>query len=314
MTALLAPSASYEDVYSSFRWRVPERYNIAEDVCDRHARDPSRVALIGEDDDGSKWRVTFREVQRKANRLANALLSLGLQRGDRVVIMLRQEAWTAIAHIACWKAGLVSVPVPTLFGPDAIAYRVNHAGVRTAITNSEHAPKLLEAREDAGCLEHVLLADLPRGDSSLEALVSAASEEFVNTDTSAEEPAFLNFTSGTTGNPKGALQPHRSMIGHVPGIEFSLDFFPQPGDVMWSPADWSWLAGLMNVLMSAWYHGVPVLTYREPRFDAERALWMMGKYRVRTALITPTMLKLMRQIPDPVQRFGLQLSSRHHRQ
>ena len=142
---------------------------------------------------------------------------------------------------------------------------------------------------------------------SLPQTIEAARDTFENVDTAADDPAFLNFTSGTTGNPKGALQAHRSMLGHLPGIELGFDFFPQPADCMWSPADWAWLAGLMDVLMPAWFHGVPVLTFRAPRFDPEQAYAMMGRFRVRTALLTPTMLRVMRQIPDPIGRYGLDL-------
>jgi acetyl-CoA synthetase len=97
------------------------------------------------------------------------------------------------------------------------------------------------------------------------------------------------------------------MLGHLPGAEFCLDFFPQPHDLMWSPADRSWLAGLMDVLMPAWYHGAPVLAFRAARFDPEQAFAMIGRHRVRTALLVPTMLRLMRQVPDPVGRFGANL-------
>ena len=106
---------NYEQLYRSFRWKIPARYNIAADVCDRHARDPGKVALIGVGDDGKTWEMTFREVQRKANQLANLLVSLGLVKGDRVMLLLGQNAWTAIGHVACWKAGLISVPASTLF-------------------------------------------------------------------------------------------------------------------------------------------------------------------------------------------------------
>jgi len=145
------------------------------------------------------------------------------------------------------------------------------------------------------------------GAESLPAAIEPASDAFTNVDTAAEDPAFLNFTSGTTGNPKGALQAHRSMLGHLPGAEFCLDFFPQPGDLMWSPADWAWLAGLMDVLMPAWYHGVPVLTFRAPRFDPEQAFAMIGRHGVRTTLLVPTMLRLMRQVANPVERFGVRM-------
>ena len=299
---------NYDQLYQSFRWTIPARYNIAADVCDRHARDPGKVALIGVGDDGKTWEMTFREVQRKANQLANLLVSLGLVKGDRVMLLLGQNAWTAIGHVACWKAGLISVPASTLFGADAITYRLNTVGVRIVITDAANLPTVEKARLFTPAVEHVFLVDGAAPNApSLPVTLETARDSFENVDTAADDPAFLNFTSGTTGNPKGALQAHRSMLGHLPGIELGLDSFPQPGDCMWSPADWAWLAGLMDVLMPAWFHGVPVLTFRAPRFDPEQAFAMMGRHRVRTALLTPTMLRVMRQIPDPVNRYSMDL-------
>ena len=252
--------------------------------------------------------MTFREIQRKANQIANLLVSLGLVKGDRVMLLLGQNPWTAIGHVACWKAGLVSVPVSTLFAAEAIAYRLNHVGVRVVITDVANLEKLLHAQKLAPETEHIYVVDGRKSEApSLAASLEAARDTFTNVDTAADDPAFLNFTSGTTGNPKGALQAHRSMLGHLPGAEFGLDFFPQPGDLMWSPADWAWLAGLMDVLMPAWYHGVPVLTFRAPRFDPEQAFSMIGRHQVRTTLLVPTMLRLMRQVADPVGRFGAKL-------
>jgi acetyl-CoA synthetase len=299
---------TYEQLYTSFRWNIPARYNIAADVCDRHAANPNKVALIGEGVGGGTWRMTFREIQRKANQLANLLVSLGLGKGDRVMLLLGQNPWTAIAHVACWKAGFVSVPVSALFGADAVAYRLNHVGVRVVITDVANLEKLTESRKTALETEHVYLID-GRGPEaqSLAASLEGARDTFTNVDTAADDPAFLNFTSGTTGNPKAALQAHRSMLGHLPGAEFGLDFFPQSNDVMWSPADWAWLAGLMDVLMPAWYHGVPVLTFRASRFDPEQAFAMIGRHQVRTTLLVPTMLRLMRHVPDPIGRFGAKL-------
>src|SRR6478609_10973804 len=131
---------TYEHLYASFRWNIPARYNIAADVCDRHAADPSKIALIGEGADGKTWTMTFREVQRKANQLANLLVSLGLVKGDRVMLLLGQNPWTAIGHVACWKAGLVSVPVSVLFAADAVAYRLNHVNARVLITDLANLP------------------------------------------------------------------------------------------------------------------------------------------------------------------------------
>jgi acetyl-CoA synthetase len=299
---------TYDEIYASFRWNIPGRYNIATDVCDRHAADPAKVALIGENADGKTWQLTFRDVQRKANQLANLLLAIGLARGDRVMLLLGQNPWTAIGHVACWKSGLVSVPVSPLFAGEAVAYRLNHVAARVLITDLANLPTALRACAQAVEPVRIFVIDgrEPEAESLIEA-IEPASDAFTNVDTAAEDPAFLNFTSGTTGNPKGALQAHRSMLGHLPGAEFCLDFFPQPGDLMWSPADWAWLAGLMDVLMPAWYHGVPVLAFRAQRFDPEQAFAMIGRHGVRTTLLVPTMLRLMRQVANPVERFGVRL-------
>ena len=299
---------TYEELYASFRWHIPARYNIAADVCDRHAADPRKVALIGEGVDGIIWQMTFRDIQRRANQLANLLVSVGLARGDRVILFLGQNPWTAIGHVACWKAGLVSVPVSTLFAADAVAYRINHVGAKVLITDLANLAAAVQARAQAAQAVRIYVVDgrAPEAESLVDS-IERARDAFTNVDTAADDPAFLNFTSGTTGHPKGALQAHRSMLGHLPGAEFCLDFFPQPGDVMWSPADWAWLAGLMDVLMPAWYHGVPVLTFRAARFDPEQAFAMIGRHRVRTTLLVPTMLRLMRQVPDPARRFDLRL-------
>jgi len=148
---------TYEQLYASFRWNIPARYNIAADVCDRHAADPSKIGLIGEGVDGKNWRMTFREIQRKANQLANLFVSIGLIKGDRVMLLLGQNPWTAIAHVACWKAGLVSVPVSTLFAADAIAYRLHHVGVRAALTDLANLEKLAQARKLAPETGHTSL-------------------------------------------------------------------------------------------------------------------------------------------------------------
>jgi acetyl-CoA synthetase len=242
-------SPTYEQLYASFRWNIPARYNIAADVCDRHAADPSKVALIGEEPDGKTWQMTFRDIQRRANRLANFFVATGLVRGDRVMLLLGQNPWTAVAHIACWKAGLVSVPVSTLFAGDAVAYRLNLVNARILITDHANLPTALRALAIATEAVRLYLIDGHTAEAkSLPEALETARDTFANVDTAADDPAFLNFTSGTTGSPKGALQAHRSLLGHLPGAEFGLDFFPQPGDVMWSPADWAWLAGLMDVL------------------------------------------------------------------
>lgn len=308
MIGMLPRGETYRDVYDAFRWRIPERYNIVRDVCDRHASDPAKIALIHERPDGSVREITFRELDRTANQLANTFVAAGLKKGDRVLVLLTQDPMTAVVHIACWKAGLVSIPTAILFGTDAIAYRLKIAEASAVVTDAENYPKVDEARNEAPSVRRVYLIDgADARAEDLRIVLPKASDRFETVDTAAEDPAMINFTSGTTGWPKGALHVHRVMLGHIPGNEFYYDFFPQPGDRMWSPADWAWIAGIMDVLMPALYFGVPVVTFRAKKFDPEQAYAMMGKHGVRTAFLMPTALKLLRQIPGGAKKSGTKL-------
>ena len=302
---LLPRATSYDAMCRDFRWQVPAVYNIADDVCDSHADErPDAVALIVDQPNGEPEYMTFGEVRRHANRLASWLVDSGLQRGDRVALLLGQRPEAAITHVACWKAGLVSSPMSTLFGEDAVAYRLMDLGARVAITDRDNLPTIRNACVNAPELERVLVIDDEADDvSAFWEVITAFPESFTNVATSAEDLAFINYTSGTTGNPKGAMQPHRTMIGHAMAFEYLLDFFPVEGDVIWSPADWSWLAGLMNILMVGWYHGCPVVATARAGFDPEDACRVMHQHGVTTAMLTPTMLKLLRQHPESLKRY-----------
>ncbi|HVO05183.1 MAG TPA: AMP-binding protein [Burkholderiaceae bacterium] len=307
---LITRANTFDEIHRTFTWRLPERMNIASLVCDRHAaRAPDRIALLHEQGNGRVATFTFGAVQRLANQCAHTLeRHLGLQRGDRVMIYLGQDPATAVAHVACWKAGLVSVPTSVLFGTDALEYRLRDSGAKVLITDAAHLATVAAVRERVGDLQAVLLTDSDaEGTLPFWETIARASDAYDTLALTPDTPAFINYTSGTTGRPKGALQGHRSILGHMPGNEMMYDFMPQPGDVMWSPADWSWLAGLMDVLMPAWFCGLPVLTYRNSTFDPEEAFRLMGKHRVTASLLTPTMLRRMVPVRDPVQRFGLQL-------
>ncbi len=112
------------------------------------------------------------------------------------------------------------------------------------------------------------------------------------------------YTSGTTGDPKGALHAHRVLLGHLPGVEMPHEFFPQPGDLMWTPADWAWIGGLLDVLLPSWHHGVPVVAHRMTKFDPERAFALIRDLGVRNLFLPPTACKLMRQV-DPAPRLAV---------
>ncbi len=304
-------SDRYDELYRSWRWQVPARFNLARACCGRWAEDRARFALYWEDESGARAAWSFWDVQQQANRLSNALAALGVQRGDRVALILPQRPETAIAYIAIFQMGAIALPLSHLFGPDALEYRMNHAGASVAIAEPATLPQLLAVRGRLAALRHVIGAGGAReaGVHSWEALLQKASRDFSCIDTAAEDPALIIYTSGTTGAPKGALHAHRVMIGHIPGFVYSHDFFPQPGDVFWSPADWAWAGGLFDALLPSWYFGMPVLGYRG-KFDPERAYDLLDRYGIRNAFLFPTALKLMlKAVPEPKARYALALRS-----
>ena len=302
---------SYAELYRSYRWQVPERYNIAQACCGQWAADRSRFALYWEDESGASAAFSFWDIQVAANRLSNALAALGVQRGDRVALMLPQRPESAIAYMAIFQLGAIALPLSHLFGPDAIEYRMNNAQASVALVEPTTLASLWAVKDRLPALRHVIGVGGAResGVHAWEALVEKASRNYRCVDTSADDPAVIIYTSGTTGAPKGALEAHRLIIGNTSGFAHSHDFYPQKGDMFWSPADWAWAGGLFDALLPAWYYGTPILGYRG-RFDAEKAFYLLEKYGIRNAFLFPTALKLMmKALPEPRRKHQLDMRS-----
>ena len=307
---MLARLASYEAVCREFSWRIPEFYNIGVDLCDKWAADPSRLALIHERRDGSILRYTFADLKRLSNQTANLLASRGVRAGDRIGILLPQEPETAIAHLAAYKMGAIAVPLFTLFGIDALKYRLGDAGITALITDTRSMGKIAQIRESLPALETVFCIDgSVAGTEDFHAALAPMSGNFIPLATRADDPALIIYTSGTSGQPKGALHAHRTMLGHMPGVEMSHNLLGQDGDLIWTPADWAWIGGLVDVLFAAWQLGVPVVARRFEKFDPEAAFDLMARHGVRNAFIPPTGLKMMRNVRDPKQRWNVKLRS-----
>ena len=306
---MLVAGRTYEEVYARFRWEVPERFNIADAICDRHLGG-GRTALVFEDAAGHGGHLTFEALAEQSRRLANALLAHGVGAGDRVGILLPQCREAVVAHLACYRIGAIALPLFTLFGPEAIEYRLNDSGAAVVIAGQDGIEKLLSLG-DRLTARPVLIGTEDRVDGRVlgfEALLEAASPDHARADTLAEDPAVIVYTSGTTGNPKGVLHAHRMLLGHLPGVELPHEFLPQPGDRMWTPADWAWAGGLMDVLLPGLFHGLPVLAKRMGKFDPEEAFALMARHEIRNVFMPPTALKMMRGVSDPA-RFGHRLRS-----
>jgi acetyl-CoA synthetase len=306
---MLKKGADYDAVYGSFAWKVPEFYNIGVDVCDKWAGQRYRLALIYEDEKGAVEKYTFWELKRLSNRLANALSASGITPGARVGILLPQSPETALAHLALYKIGAIAIPLFTLFGPEALEYRLGNSGAQGIITDAANLNKIMEIQDRLPELKTIFVTngESQEGVVDFWKTLEKGSDQFKPRRTRADDPALIIYTSGTTGPPKGALHAHRVVLGHVPGVEFFHNFFPQESDTYWTPADWAWIGGLIDVLLPSWHHGVPVVAFRARKFDPEQAFHFIAKYGIRNAFMPPTALKIMRQVHEPQKRHSFKL-------
>lgn len=297
----------FDLIRDRFRWSIPEQLNIAQQVCDRHQANGDRIALFYENEAGKTASYSFAQIKRLSCQFANALKEHGVEQGDRVAILLSQRVETLIVHLACYRLGAVTLPLAILFGPDAIEYRLGDSGAKVAITDASKYDTIRELQDDLPDLKLLIGCQTGEAKNEFWQLIERSSNEFTSFNTLADDPACLIYTSGTTGQPKGALIAQRAIIGNLTGFEMSQNFFPQSGDLFWTPADWAWTGGLWDALLPSLNYGMPILAYEGRKFDPEYASYLMGKYGVTNAFIPPTALKMLRPIPDIKSRYNLKL-------
>lgn len=287
----------YARAVADFRWPRPQRFNLAEVMLDHWATwEPTRTALYEIAETGETHAWSYAQLSAAANQFANAVEGLGLGRGARCGVLLPQSAAAAIAHLGLYKIGRVALPLFTLFGEDGLQFRLENAGAEVVVTDAANLPKLLAIRDVLPALRTILCTDGPReGALGFWETLASARDQRETLATGPLDPAFICYTSGTTGPPKGALHGHKALIGHLPGVQMWLQGVPKPQDVAWTPADWAWLGGLCNMLMPSLYYGIPIVAHRMGKFDPERAYWILRRFKVTVSFMPPTALKLMRQ-------------------
>lgn len=289
----------------TIRW--PADANIHAMTLGRHlgaeARD--RTALIYEAPDGSVTRQTFAEVDRAATSLAATLRATGFGRGDFIGLHLGQHPDTAVAHMAICKIGAVAVTLSQLYGPDTLAHALNDCRARAILTDRAAWGGL-----DATAFPHVThvwMRDPLPGALDLAAAFATDAPGFVPDFTGADDPALLMYTSGSTGKPKGILHGHRVLAAYTPSIALFFNLSMEDDDaVFWSPSDWAWVGGLLDMLFPAWMAGRPIATSID-RFSADQAYTFMARHRVTHTFLAPTAIKRLAQDPDPRAQHDLAL-------
>ena len=306
---MLERGDTYEALYRDFRWKIPDRFNIGTAVADIWAaREPDRAALIAWRPQGAPETLTYGELARRSNALASCLRRQGVRRGDRVALLLPQGFAVAIAHVAIYKLGAIAVPLALLFGVEALEYRLHAAGVGAILTNATGLARIAGLSARLPELKTIVSTDgAEAGALDFDKLVAEGDASFAAEATHPDDPALMIFTSGTTGPPKGALHGHRVLLGHLPGVQMPHEFLPQPGDRLWTPADWAWAGGLLNVLLPGLYFGVTVVASPSEKFDPESALGLIEKAGVRNTFIPPTALRMLRSVTGIGKRFRLDL-------
>jgi acetyl-CoA synthetase len=277
--------SSYDEACANHRWEVPERYNIATDVCDRHPRE--KLAMIHEHFDGTVTRVSWGELQDASNRFANVLVAHGVRPGDRVAMLLPATPQTAAAFFGTWKVGAVLLSMSVLYGDEGIRHRVTDSQAKVLVTNEANA-----GRVEPSLVEHVLILD--------DELLAGGSTAFDVRDTAAEDPAQLYYSSGTTGLAKGILHAHRYILGHE---EFVYCHDVQDGELFHGMGEWAWAAGICP-LIGPWRYGAVQAVYqREGGFDPGKQLDFLSRHEVSNVFATPTAIRSMMSIGEAGTRY-----------
>ncbi|UUZ65835.1 AMP-binding protein [Polaromonas sp. P1-6] len=312
-------------MHSAFRWQVDEHFNIAEVCCSRWARAEGakknaikRIAIRAHKTGAKGTFYTYFELKTAADALSHVLTQLGVQRGDRVAIVMPQRFETAVAYMAVFQMGAVAMPLSMLFGPEALEYRLQDSEAVVAIADESSMASLNAVRQQCPALRTVLAVGMAKGEGDIDYATAIAGQQrtFTAIKTKADEAAILIYTSGTTGPPKGALLPHRALIGNLPGFVCSQNWFgfdskvnAKSEAVFWSPADWAWTGGLMDALLPTLYFGRPIVAFNG-RFSPELAFSLMAQQGVTHTFLFPTALKaMMKAFPQPRRQFKLQLQS-----
>jgi acetyl-CoA synthetase len=285
----------------------PTDYNIYTATVGRYLGqdDRNKPAMIFEEADGSVTTQSFSDVDNAATGLAAELRHMGYGKGDPIGLHTGQHPDTGIGHMAIAKIGGVAVTLSQLYGPDTLTHALNDCQAKVILTSRDAWEPL--RNENFPHLRHVMMRDPGPDDIDLGTAMADPPSDFIPTLGGADDTALLMYTSGSTGKPKGIMHGHRVLAAYTPSINLFFNRALNDADaVYWSPSDWAWVGGLLDMLFPAWMAGRPVVTSLE-RFTADYAYEFMGRHRVTHTFLAPTAIKRLAQHPDPRRDHDLSL-------
>ncbi len=318
----------YEAARADFEWDLPDTYNPGVDMVRKHDAGATGLVVASEDaaGEGHVERYAWGDLDARSDALAAGLRERGIGPGDRVGVCLPQVVATPLAHLACWKAGAVSVPLTTLFGRDALEHRLGDADAVAVVAAGSVLPDLESADLPALASLFTVDADPDAAAAVADALGAsheplaavadeASADDFEPHDATPSTRTAIMYTSGSTGPPKGVLHSHALWLGRAAAAQQFFEGYrvregvPADDVTVWTPADWAWGAALGGTLLGAWHHGHRVVGAPRESFDPEWAFGLMERFDVTHAFLPPTAIRMLMTVDSPTERWDLSLSA-----
>ncbi|MFQ6011083.1 MAG: AMP-binding protein, partial [Nitrososphaerales archaeon] len=291
---------SIQEVY-----KIPERTNMSWWICDRWVEEgrSDHIAIYQDD-----RKITFSNLQEMQNRFGNALKTLGIQKGDKIIFRLPNSAEYFSMILGCMKIGAIPCPTNTLFGTSELEHILNNSDAALAVTNNEFLQALKESMKKNNTVQKLVLLDEPKSEFlSYNDLVREASPNLDKLELSQNEPAFVFYTSGTTGPPKGILHVHRWI--NVAGENCNAWMDYKQSDIILHPQEISFSYPFGTAFVCPLFKGASVVAFNE-RITPEKALETIDRYKATIFCSVPTLYKMIMAIPDIEKNYDLK-SLRH---
>lgn len=277
----------WADFKKEFEWFPGGKINAAYNAVDRNAKNwrKNKIALYWEGDNGEKEKYTFAELSAQSSKFANVLKDLGIERRDRVFFFLPRVPQLYIGFLGTLKMGAIAGTMFSAFGPQAIQDRLGNSGAKVLVTCRDLKPRVDRIRHKLPELEKVIVIE-----EDWEKLMSKADDEVHIAETHPDDPAFMLYTSGTTGKPKGVLHVHKAILQEHMTAKWVLDI--REDDVYWCTADPGWVTGIAYEILGSWSNGVSTLVY-SGRFSPEKWYSLIEEYKVNVWYTAPTAVRML---------------------
>jgi acetyl-CoA synthetase len=304
----LSGVSSYEEAHERVEWDLPDTFNMGTAIIDRHADERGKVALFWHDEEGPDETWTYWQFRQRCNQFGNLLRERGFEQGDIVGVHLPQTPEAIVGHAGLWRAGSVSIPLPYTFEADSLRYRLDDAGAKGLLIHAEKIETVRELREDIESLETVFVVgdvDPEPGEVRLNNALDDHSTVFGPVETTPEDTGVILYSSGTTGQPKGIVHGHRILLAHFPGYQIIYNMDME--GVYYTPADWGWGGGLIDLVTAAMYHGQPLVGSNLGKFVPEEQYELLEEYGVTHGFIPPTALNMLSGTDDEPYDLDLEI-------